>query len=184
MSSHWIGPETVRLMRRPRFGLVSRSPGGPGQPSAGITTGCLLMAARCNDDGAVATAPEHGAGNGLLSLPGSTAQGVFKNAASGAPGGASYPIARGEETPSHGVSGGFASRSGSFARSRVCRRSAPLDGSRELQVARGRTRRRHKNTGDGACLLVIPGHAPPAVIPGRERSERTRNPYAAASKRT
>jgi len=29
------------LMRRPRAGLVTQPPGGPGQPSAGITTGCL-----------------------------------------------------------------------------------------------------------------------------------------------
>jgi len=31
----------IGLMRRPRAGLVTSPPGGPGQPSAGITTGCL-----------------------------------------------------------------------------------------------------------------------------------------------
>src|SRR6185503_5712270 len=31
----------IMLMRRPRAGLVTQPPGGPGQPSAGITTGCL-----------------------------------------------------------------------------------------------------------------------------------------------
>src|SRR6185312_6645615 len=46
------------LMRRPRFGLVSRSPGGPGQPSAGITTGCLEWLHVDDDEGAVATAPD------------------------------------------------------------------------------------------------------------------------------
>ena len=45
-------------MRRPRFGLVSRSPGGPGQPSAGIMTGCLEWLHVDDDEGAMATAPD------------------------------------------------------------------------------------------------------------------------------
>src|SRR6476469_6050128 len=64
--SHRIGPETARLMWRPRFGLVSRAPGGPGQPSAGIRTGRPMSgAARGGDEGAVATAPDRGPTDGI-----------------------------------------------------------------------------------------------------------------------
>src|SRR6185312_8559433 len=38
------------------------TPGGPGQPSAGITTGCLEWLHACDDEGAVATAPDRGPG--------------------------------------------------------------------------------------------------------------------------
>jgi hypothetical protein len=46
------------LMRRPRAGLVTRPPGGPGQPSAGIMTGCLEWLHVDDDEGAMATAPD------------------------------------------------------------------------------------------------------------------------------
>ena len=48
----------VVSMRRPRVGLVTRPPGGPGQPSAGIMTGCLEWLHVDDDEGAMATAPD------------------------------------------------------------------------------------------------------------------------------
>ena len=48
----------VVSMRRPRAGLVTSPPGGPGQPSAGIMTGCLEWLHVDDDEGAMATAPD------------------------------------------------------------------------------------------------------------------------------
>ena len=58
--------KAIMSMRRPRFGLVSRIPGGPGQPSAGTMTGCLEWLHACDDKGAVAIAPDRGPGSGLV----------------------------------------------------------------------------------------------------------------------
>jgi hypothetical protein len=131
-------------MRRPRFGLVSRSPGGPGQPSAGIRTGRPMSGRRRRSGGHRSGSRSHW---GDLSPPGSAAQGdrkrrlnspdCFKLVRVWSAGRRLPPIARRKETPSHGVSGGFASRSGSLARSRVCRRSAPLEGERDVKCHEG-----------------------------------------------
>src|SRR6185437_8059474 len=48
----------VVSMRRPRAGLVTSPPGGPGQPSAGIMTGRLEWLHVDDDEGAMATAPD------------------------------------------------------------------------------------------------------------------------------
>ena len=77
------------LMRRPRAGLVTPPPGGPGQPSAGTKTGCPMSgAARGGDEGAVATAPDRGPTGGICRRSEARLKGT-ENAASGAPGGAS-----------------------------------------------------------------------------------------------
>ena len=67
----------VSSMRRSRVGLVTLPPGGPGQPSAGITTGRLRWLHECEDEGAVATAPDAVRIEDAVS-PGSTAQGDRK----------------------------------------------------------------------------------------------------------
>ena len=87
------------LMRRPRFGLVSRSPGGPGQPSAGITTGCpMSRAARGGDEGAAATAPDKGSAGGARRRSEARLKGT-ENATRWSAGRRLVPIARDEETP-------------------------------------------------------------------------------------
>ena len=144
------------LMRRPRFGLVSRPPGGPGQPSAGITTGCPMSgAARGGDERAVATAPDRGPTGGICRRSEARLKGT-ENAAQWSAGRRLPPIARRKETPSQGVSGGFASRSGSDRKlPRLPALRSPRKGSEELDFGLRRTRRRSKNTGDGACQRSI-----------------------------
>jgi hypothetical protein len=145
-------PETVRLMRRPRFGLVSRAPGGPGQPSAGITTGCPMSgAARGGDEGAAATAPDKGSTGGVRRRSEARLTGT-KNAAQWSAGRRLPPIARRKETPSQGVSGGFASRSGS---DRKLPRLPALRSPRwepGFAIRRGPARGRPKNAGDESRL--------------------------------
>src|SRR6185312_16071297 len=87
------------LMRRPRFGLVSRAPGGPGQPSAGTKTGRPMSgAARGGDEGAVATAPDRGPTGGICRRPEARLKGT-QNAAQWSAGRRLPPIARRKETP-------------------------------------------------------------------------------------
>ena len=70
------------LMRRLRLGLVSRTPGGPDQPSAGITTGCppLFGAQGCTRRRRRSGGHRSGSRShwGDLSPPGSAAQGDRK----------------------------------------------------------------------------------------------------------
>ena len=58
VSSGRCGQTRRRLMRRSRARLVTPPPGGPGQPSAGIMTGCLEWLHVDDDEGAMATAPD------------------------------------------------------------------------------------------------------------------------------
>jgi hypothetical protein len=58
VSSGRCGETRRRLMRRSRARLVTPPPGGPGQPSAGIMTGCLEWLHVDDDEGAMATAPD------------------------------------------------------------------------------------------------------------------------------
>ncbi len=69
-----ISGNPTSAMRRPRTGFVTPSPGGPGQPSAGIMTGCLrwLDAAGTKGGG---SCPDRGPGSGPVA-PGSTAPGT------------------------------------------------------------------------------------------------------------
>src|SRR5690242_20185450 len=86
-------------MRRPRFGLVSRPPGGPGQPSAGTKTGRPMSgAARGGDEGAAATAPDKGSTGGVRRRSEARLKGT-ENAAQWSAGRRLVPIAREEETP-------------------------------------------------------------------------------------
>ena len=83
-----------------------------------------------DDDGAVATAPDRAPNTGPVVARKHGSGGLKENAARGAPGGASCPIARAGGTPSHSVPGGLASCPGGLATLRVCRRSAPLEGAK------------------------------------------------------
>jgi len=128
LSSHRVGPETVRLMRRPRAGLVTLLPGGPAQPPAGMKTGCPSGLHAAETKEAAGAAPDQEP-KGAPSLPGSAAQGT-EIAAQWSAGRRVPPIARGNGTLARRPTGWLRrSPIGSFARSRVCRRSAPLFGS-------------------------------------------------------
>jgi hypothetical protein len=64
-------------VRRPRAGLVTPHPGGPGQPSAGTKTGCLqwLDVAGTKDGG---SRPDQGREERFRPAPGSAAPGTEK----------------------------------------------------------------------------------------------------------
>jgi len=141
-------------------------PGGPGQPSAGTRTGCLqwLDVAGTKeggsplDRGATKKLPEG-------SAPGSTAPGTEKPHVERRV--ASASIARRARRKAETGSATRRSIPSHFSRGTTS--PAPRGrGAKQRGPARGRP----KSTGDGAC----------PVIPGRERSERTRNPYAAAKR--
>ena len=123
-------------MRRPRAGFVTPSPGGPGQPSAGITTGCLrwLDAAATKGGG---SCPDRGSGSGPVAARKHGAR--DRKAACGAPRGA---------TPSERRR----------AHKKWPRRSARHPLSRfergKRQGEYGRTRRPTKNTGGGAMRVT------------------------------
>jgi len=81
-----------------------------------------------------------------------------QNAASGAPGGASFRKERGDAFAKRPTGWSRRPSTGGLAHPRVCRRSAPLFGGVKEGEER-RTRRRSKNTGDDARPIVIPGRA-------------------------
>ena len=140
------------LMRRPRAGLVTPPPGGPGQPSAGIRTGRPMSgAARGGDEGAVATAPDRGPTGGICRRSEARLKGT-ENAASGAPGGAS--------SRSQGPRGRLrtVSRAASPAAQEDSQSSAsagaplPSFWSEELDFREGLPGADIKNTGDESCV--------------------------------
>ena len=140
-------------MRRPRAGLVTPHSGGLIQPPAGITTGWRKAARDGDEVGGGSCLQDWGCRVRRVRLlrPEARCKEAFKNAASGAPGGA-LSRSQGTRRRLASVSGGFADRPGSLASSRVCRRSAPLDGGRELQFREGLPGADSKNTGDESRL--------------------------------
>ena len=98
----------VGWRRRPLLRLVTAGPGGPGQPSAGMTTGCPkgLDAAGTKAGG---SPPDKGSPKGAPCIPpGSTAPGT-KKPHGGAPEG-DAPLSKRRGSPSRRVAGGCAFR--------------------------------------------------------------------------
>jgi len=172
LSAHRVGPETVRSMRRPRSGLVSRTPGGPAQPPAGTKTGCPQIKGlhavelkerrgplRTRTSKGVRSARKRGSG--------------VRNRRELSAGRRLPPIARRKETPSS-VSGGLADRSGASQAPRLPALCSPFSGARNCNS--------HYGVPGVDQRIRAMSHA--SVIPGRAQRARTRNPYAAAPETT
>ena len=144
--------------------------GDPAQPPAGIKTGCPMRAALGNDEGSGGAAPDRGPERGLRLCPEARCRGRKS------------PHVERREAPRVPIA---RARGDAFARCpRACPAGRPMgvsqtpasagaplpSGSRDFQFRLRRTRRRPKNTGDGARLPVIPGREPKA----RPRASSTR----------
>src|SRR5579875_3045472 len=143
-------------MRRPRFGLVSRSPGVPAPPPAGTKTGCPqegLHAAELKERrGPLRTRAPPGVRSARKRGSG------VRNRRTWSAGRRLVPIARDGGTPRKRLIGWL--RQPPRERSQAPASAGaplPLLGSREVECDEGSPGADTKNTGDGARPLVIPG---------------------------